>query len=81
MMNPPSREMTLDEYIERLPTIHRARRDLEALRARLEKLLLVVEKARQCLNSGELNTGSKGAMELEAALDALAADGEGGNET
>lgn len=32
-----SREMTLDEWVERLPEIHRARRELTALRAALRE--------------------------------------------
>ena len=36
MDNAPQREMTLDEWVDRLPTIHRARKELAALKAKLE---------------------------------------------
>lgn len=36
MTDKPQQEMTLDEWVDRLPVEHRARRDLASLRQRLE---------------------------------------------
>lgn len=64
----PTREMTLDEWVDCLPMGHRARHDLAGLRARIEALEKAIKKALADEENGKWGPDVTVALDLAAAL-------------